>query len=90
MNAASMRLETTKLNEFHLIPSLTKLPHRTFEKYDLRTIDLLANHNVLWKMFMKKEKNGYYLTYENLKSHYQITLKKLFIFLQGKNFRYDF
>ena len=37
---------------------------------------------------MKKEKNGYYLTYENLKYHYQITLKKLFIFLD-KNFKHQ-
>ena len=88
MNAASMRLQTTSLDKFHLIPNLTKLPHRDFKKYDLRTIDLLANHNTLWKMFMRKEKNGYYLTYENLKHHYQITLKKLFIFLD-KNFKHQ-
>ena len=36
----------------------------------------------------EERKNGYYLTYENLKYHYQITLKKLFIFLD-KNFKHQ-
>lgn len=81
-NSPRFRLQNTKLDDFCNIPNLHKLPHRNFEKYDLTTIDFLANHHLLWKKFIKNNKNGHIICYNDLKNDYEKTIRNIFINLK--------
>jgi len=77
-SGSGLRLQNTKLNDFCNIPNLHKLPHRNFENYDLTTISFLAKHHLLWKKFIKKNKNGYIISYSDLKYDYEKTINNIF------------